>query len=181
MSIHETIKREREARQWSMEELAAKVSEIEGLTKPLAWQTVQQWEKNGGTAPKRKRLEAVAQLFGMPVSALLGEVSTTPGAAGNATASMAPPTLAQALKVVASQIDMVDDAGQRQLIAQRLQTLAMAPDSEKAMEALLAAMLAAPEPQPQALQGIVGQVVAKKLDTETVDFAQNEQSGRLST
>lgn len=73
MSIHKTIKAERESRGWSMETLAKKVAEEEGLSKPLSWQSVQQWEKEGGTAPKRKRLEAVAKIFGMAVSALLGE------------------------------------------------------------------------------------------------------------
>ncbi|WP_289241826.1 S24 family peptidase [Delftia sp.] len=75
MSIHTTIKREREARGWSMELLAKKVAEEERAAKPLAWQTVQQWEKEGGTAPKRKRLEIVARLFGMTVASLLGETS----------------------------------------------------------------------------------------------------------
>lgn len=73
MSIHTTIKREREARGWSMEQLAKKVAEEERAAKPLAWQTVQQWEKEGGTAPKRKRLEIVAKLFDMTVAGLLGE------------------------------------------------------------------------------------------------------------
>ncbi len=52
-----------------MEELAAKVSAAEGLTKPLAWQTVQQWEES--TAPKRKRLQYVAEVFGCTVAELL--------------------------------------------------------------------------------------------------------------
>ncbi|WP_312305157.1 XRE family transcriptional regulator [Pulveribacter sp.] len=73
MSIHRTIRREREARKWSMEDLAARISAAEGLPKPLAWQTVQQWEREGGTAPKRKRMEVVAELFGMSVAELLGE------------------------------------------------------------------------------------------------------------
>jgi phage repressor protein C with HTH and peptisase S24 domain len=47
-----------------MEQLAEKVSEIEGLAKPLSWQTVQQWE-NGTSAPKRKRLATVAKLLGV--------------------------------------------------------------------------------------------------------------------
>jgi len=56
-----------------MEDLAARISAAEGLPKPLAWQTVQQWEREGGTAPKRKRMEVVAELFGMSVAELLGE------------------------------------------------------------------------------------------------------------
>jgi transcriptional regulator with XRE-family HTH domain len=31
----------------------------------VSWQTVQQWEKEGGTAPKRDRIEAVAKALGV--------------------------------------------------------------------------------------------------------------------
>lgn len=70
MSIHEQIKTRRLAASMSMTDLAKKVSEIEGLAKPLQWQTVQQWEKN--TAPKRKRLESVAKALGCDVMDLMG-------------------------------------------------------------------------------------------------------------
>lgn len=63
MSIHEEIKRRREVKGWSHERLAAEVSELQGLKKPLAWQTVQQWE-NGKSAPTRKRLPYVARALG---------------------------------------------------------------------------------------------------------------------
>ena len=63
MSIHEAIKARRLALEWSQERLASEVSKREGLTKPLAWQTVQQWE-NGVSAPTRKRLPFVAQALG---------------------------------------------------------------------------------------------------------------------
>ncbi|MGU7784913.1 XRE family transcriptional regulator [Burkholderia sp. PU8-34] len=54
MNIHRRIKERREALGLSMEALAA-------LVGVKAWQTVQQWEKEeGGTAPKRERLKAVA-------------------------------------------------------------------------------------------------------------------------
>lgn len=70
----------------SMKDLAEKV----GVS---AWQTVQQWEKDGGTAPKRSRLNAVADAlkttptyltsgeigakFQESLSALLGEIEVT--------------------------------------------------------------------------------------------------------
>lgn len=53
--IHSRIKKLREQREISMEALA------KGLG--VSWQTVQQWEKPGGTAPKRTRLEKVAALL----------------------------------------------------------------------------------------------------------------------
>lgn len=64
MNIHQQIKQAREAMKWSMSQLAEKVSEAEGLKKPLTWQTVQQWE-NGKSAPSRKRMQIVLQVLGL--------------------------------------------------------------------------------------------------------------------
>ncbi|WP_175220860.1 XRE family transcriptional regulator [Achromobacter deleyi] len=61
-SIHTRIKELREAKSMSMEGLAAAIG--------VSWQTVQQWE-NGKTAPKRKRLEDVAQTLSTTVDFLL--------------------------------------------------------------------------------------------------------------
>lgn len=52
-TIHTRIKQRREALGMSMKTLA----EMVGVS---AWQTVQQWEREDGTAPKRDRLESVA-------------------------------------------------------------------------------------------------------------------------
>lgn len=74
MSIHSEIKRLRQAKGWSQQKLADEVSRMEGAAKPLAWQTVQMWEKEdaeGGTAPKRMRLANVATLLGTTVEALM--------------------------------------------------------------------------------------------------------------
>ena len=59
LDIHRAIKKRREALGLSMQELGASVAKLEGREKPLSWQTVQQWE-NGTSAPKRTRLEHVA-------------------------------------------------------------------------------------------------------------------------
>jgi transcriptional regulator with XRE-family HTH domain len=69
MSIHEAIKARRQALEWSQERLAEEVSRLEGLSKPLAWQTVQQWE-NGVSAPARKRLPFVAAALGLTMEEL---------------------------------------------------------------------------------------------------------------
>lgn len=53
MTIHTRIKQRRQALGLSMESLAK-------LVGVRSWQTVQQWEKEGGTAPKRVRLQQVA-------------------------------------------------------------------------------------------------------------------------
>lgn len=96
MSIHSEIKARRTALNWSHERLAAEVSKREGLQKPLAWQTVQQWEQEpNGTAPKRKRLGFVAAALGATVGELL---SSPPGEAAESTAG--PMALPQALEVL---------------------------------------------------------------------------------
>lgn len=73
MDIHQQIKQAREQRGWSMERLAREISEAEGLSKPLSWQTIQQWE-NGTSAPKRTRMELVSQLLELNPPAKKGDV-----------------------------------------------------------------------------------------------------------
>lgn len=53
-TIHSRIKQRRLFLGLSMEKLAEEIG-------VKAWQTIQQWEKEGGTAPKRDRLEATAR------------------------------------------------------------------------------------------------------------------------
>lgn len=72
MTIHESIKAARLKKGWSMERLAQEIATAEGATRPLSWQTVQQWEKVGGTAPKRTRLKIVAELLGISFAELAG-------------------------------------------------------------------------------------------------------------
>lgn len=54
--IHSRIKELREKRGLSMEALAKLIG--------VAWQTIQQWERPDGTAPKRTRLEKAASALG---------------------------------------------------------------------------------------------------------------------
>lgn len=72
MSLNHEIKRLRLAKGWSMEKLADEVTKAEGrLDRPLSWQMVQQWEKEGGPAPNRKRLPVVAALLGVPLHEIM--------------------------------------------------------------------------------------------------------------
>jgi transcriptional regulator with XRE-family HTH domain len=61
-NIHERIRMLRTSKDLSMEALARLV----GVT----WQTIQQWE-NGSTAPRRTRLQRVADTLGVTVERLL--------------------------------------------------------------------------------------------------------------
>lgn len=83
MNIHQTINQARLAKGWSMERLAEEVSRLEGLKKPLAWQTVQQWE-NGNSAPKRKRLAIVLQALSIDPAATTTSEPYSPTAPGQA-------------------------------------------------------------------------------------------------
>jgi transcriptional regulator with XRE-family HTH domain len=66
--IHSRIKALRSKKELSMEALAGKV----GVT----WQTIQQWEKPNGTAPKRSRLGKVAEVLETTTTYLLmGDIS----------------------------------------------------------------------------------------------------------
>lgn len=74
MSIHLAIKQRRKHLKLTQAQLAARVSELEGLKKPLTGPTVQQWE-NGASAPKRTRLSHVATALETTVEELLRETS----------------------------------------------------------------------------------------------------------
>lgn len=62
-SIHQRIRRLRQAARLSQEALAKLVG--------IRYQSVQEWEREGGTAPARKRQRAVADVFGVSVSELM--------------------------------------------------------------------------------------------------------------
>jgi transcriptional regulator with XRE-family HTH domain len=79
VDIHNRIKTRRTHLKLSQEQLAVKVSQLEGLAKPLAWQTVQQWETS--TVPRHRRLQHVATALEMQLDELMGApASATPKA-----------------------------------------------------------------------------------------------------
>lgn len=85
------------------------------------------------------KLEDVAAYFGTDVWELL-----CPDSEARHT-----PTLSKALEVVALHLNQLPD-DRRELVAQHLQTLARAPDSQRAMESLLASMQHIAGPMPTA-------------------------------
>lgn len=76
MDIHARIKTRRIQLKLSHEQLANRISELEGLAKPLAWQTVQQWE-NRTTVPRHRRLQHIAAALEMPLDELMGSPALT--------------------------------------------------------------------------------------------------------
>lgn len=63
MSVHSRIRRGREALGLNVQQFADRLGVTRGA--------VQQWEKEGGTAPKRNNQQAVADLLGLSVAALM--------------------------------------------------------------------------------------------------------------
>lgn|GEM_PF-4595194 len=147
----------------------------------------------GGTTkePKRSTLAPVADYYGISVEAFFDEAlaaallrdiadgtftvqrrkagaRAAPRVARGASAATNAAAIEEALQLLADQIDLVSDATQRQRIAQQLQTLALAPDSAKARQGVLEALAQAAVSQPS-VPGIAGQVLDKKLSTESVD------------
>lgn len=83
MSIHQIIRSGRERLKMTEQQFADALDVSRG--------TIQQWEKEGGTAPNRKRQPAVARLLGISISELLGEISqNSTSIQPAATASIAP-------------------------------------------------------------------------------------------
>lgn len=70
VELKDVIKQHRTRLGLSHEKLAARVSELEQLRKPLAWQTVQQWE-NGNSIPRTRRLAYIAAALDIPLQQLL--------------------------------------------------------------------------------------------------------------
>lgn len=62
-SIHKRIRRLRESAGLSQEQLAAEVG--------VKYQSVQEWEREGGTAPSRKRQQKVADALGVTIHELM--------------------------------------------------------------------------------------------------------------
>lgn len=62
-TIHQRIKRLRLARNLSLEVFAQRVG--------VQWQSAQQWERDNGTAPTRKRQSKVAEVLGISVEELV--------------------------------------------------------------------------------------------------------------
>lgn len=75
MSIHQRIRSLRIAAGMSQVAFAAAVSALTPNEPPITRQTVQHWEREGGTAPRRSRLEHVAAALGTTVAALLSDES----------------------------------------------------------------------------------------------------------
>lgn len=71
MSIHKRIRDARKARGLSQAQLA----ELCGVTRSA----VQQWEAEGGTAPKRSQLPLVAGVLGLSVAQMAGDDNTQAG------------------------------------------------------------------------------------------------------
>lgn len=83
--------------------------------------------------------DSLESAFGRPNGWMDRPIPEAEAPLGNPTSEASKPTLAQALEVVATKLNLLTD-DQREMVAQRLQTLARAPDSQRAREAVLATL-----------------------------------------
>lgn len=123
MSIHQLIREGRARLRLTEQEFADKVGVSRGA--------VQQWEKEGGTAPTRKNQPAVAALLGLSVAQLMG------GGVDVATIGQQAPlpdlnTALQALRSVLAQADPEDREALQGLFA----NLIRKPSDERISEAI---------------------------------------------
>lgn len=146
MPTNITIRGRRLALGLTEQQLADKV----GVTRAA----VQQWEREGGTAPRRSKNEAVAEALGISVAELLGiTVATPPLAYSTGGASIqhtakdvsggyvtSEAAVFRALQVLAARLNALPNDA-REMAAQYMQTLARAPDSTKALHALEMALV----------------------------------------
>lgn len=144
MSIHEAIKRARKKKGWSMERLAQEVSTAEKLSKPLSWQTVQQWE-SGGSAPKRKRMAVVASLLGLNTTTLSEVDSNSLVAHEDSPSYVAAPPIAlpsiYSITLQLAQMISTADASARGAIGELLRHMCESPEYAEINAKRIAAIL----------------------------------------
>lgn len=153
--------------------------------------------KSQTTEPKRSTLAPIANFYGISVEAFFDEeqacalldaiadgtfVVDKTKLGRKSTGARAAPFkplqnamgIVDALDLLADRINEIESPEHRELLASRLQTLARAPDSEKArngvIEALAWADAVERDNPPPAESSIVGQVLSKQLTAESKDF-----------
>ena len=107
MSIHRTIREVRE--RLKMTEL--QFADAIGVTRAA----VQQWEREGGTAPARSRQKKVADLLGLSIAELMEQPSDTSRATVRATGTGVPPATTQSPAPAYSAIPMPPKLSDRAL------------------------------------------------------------------
>lgn len=155
MSIHATIRSHRLRLGMTEQQFADRA----GVTRAA----VQQWEREGGTAPRRSKQADVANVLGISLAELLGVADTTAQSVASegamqvitssapvATAPSQPPALSQALEVVVAALAKVP-MDSRKAVADDMGLLAMAPDSSETLARLAASL--APAHQETRLPG----------------------------
>lgn len=142
MSIHSTIKQQRQRLGLTEQQLADRV----GVTRAA----VQQWEREGGTAPKRLKQAAVAEALGISVAELMGidagaEAQSFEIDKKNPTDSILPPSPAafesmgvtefsRSALLLAKHFDMLKDETDRSVVYIESMNLIMKTLSDRLMQ-----------------------------------------------
>jgi transcriptional regulator with XRE-family HTH domain len=85
----------------SLQTLAAKCG--------VSYQTVQQWEQPGGTAPRRSRLDSVADALGTTAGYLLTGIHPLHGARVGSIVGKVPPTARRRARQIQEIVRMLED------------------------------------------------------------------------
>lgn len=121
MSIHKKIKEGRARVEMTEQQFADAVG--------VSRSAIQQWEKEGGTAPKRGNQPAVAKLLGISVAELMG------GTLAPGDTVVAPDDLQGALEIVRRHLSGLE-VHKRVTVGAMLMGLAQAPDDLSLVEPL---------------------------------------------
>ncbi|CAN7363800.1 helix-turn-helix domain-containing protein [Acidovorax sp. LjRoot118] len=146
MTIHAELKAARLAQGLSMEQLAREISKAEKSAKPLAWQTIQQWEA-GKSAPKRTRLDLVKKILGMQTQSMaqsMGPMTQDMGASYLPTNTTRLPSAYSAVMEIASLINGLDKPA-RAAIGSLLSHLCENPDNAELTARRINALLGVQE------------------------------------
>lgn len=144
MSVHSKIREFREGRNLTHQQFADSVGVSRGA--------VQQWEKEDGTAPNRKRQPVVAQFMGISVEELMCQ-STTPSSQPEKENSREVCTLEQSLEGLAAYLEGLDESD-RQEAVKMLSVLSERPERHAKQAAAIRAMVGAPFCQPRSTRRI---------------------------
>jgi transcriptional regulator with XRE-family HTH domain len=153
MSIHQQIKAGRVRLGMNEQQFADAVGVSRGA--------VQQWEKEGGTAPRRKNQPAVAKLMGITVAELMGG-DVEPSEDQAAQPATQAPTISGVLPLLVVLFQPLDGAA-RETVAPLVASLICHPERERQIAAAVEAVCAVSAAPVNGSAGVVTQTERRKF------------------
>ena len=167
MSVHKRIRDGRIRLGLTEQQFADRIGVTRG--------SVQQWEKEGGTAPNRTRQPEVANLLGLTVAELMSQANdaqlSNPGQP-----SSPPMSPALGIEAIAQALVQMTDA-QREAMAGKLASLARAPDSPT-LKKSISDLLSTPAPAASAPRPATAAQVAPEHQEQINQLTQAAEARR---